>query len=42
VQWYREREGDRLKRTSRAQPVSYKAVGAALGAARRLWPLAAA
>jgi dihydroflavonol-4-reductase len=42
VQWYREREGDRLKRTARSQPVSYKAAGMALGAARRLWPLAAA
>jgi dihydroflavonol-4-reductase len=42
VQWYQEREGDRLKRTSRSQPVPYKAAGVALGAARRLWPLAAA
>jgi dihydroflavonol-4-reductase len=42
VQWYQEREGDRLKRSPRSQPVPYRAAGAALGAARRLWPLAAA
>ena len=42
VQWYLEREGDRLRRSPRSQPVSYRAAGAALGAARRLWPLAAA
>ncbi len=42
VQWYQEREGDRLKRSPRSQPVPYKAAGVALGAARRLWPLAAA
>jgi dihydroflavonol-4-reductase len=42
VQWYVEREGDRLKRSPRSQPVPYKAAGAALGAARRLWPMAAA
>jgi dihydroflavonol-4-reductase len=42
VEWYREREGDRIKRSRRAQPLQYKVAGAALGAARRLWPLAAA
>ena len=41
VQWYQEREGDRLKRSPRTQAVPYKAAGVALGAARRLWPLAA-
>jgi dihydroflavonol-4-reductase len=42
VQWYLEREGDRLKRSPRSQPVPYKAAGVAFGAARRLWPMAAA
>jgi dihydroflavonol-4-reductase len=46
VGWYREHEADRLARSPRSQPVSLKAVAAALGAfdgvsgaARRLWPL---
>jgi dihydroflavonol-4-reductase len=42
VQWYLEREGERLKRAPRSQPVTYKAAGMALGAARWLWPMAAA
>ena len=42
VQWYLEREGDRILRAPRAQPVTYRAAGMALGAARRLFPLAAA
>jgi dihydroflavonol-4-reductase len=42
IDWYREREGDRIKRSRRAQPLQYKVAGAALGAARRLWPRAAA
>jgi dihydroflavonol-4-reductase len=49
VDWYREREGDRLIRASRSQPLGFKAAGAALGAlggaaqvTRRLWPLATA
>ncbi|MEA2426645.1 MAG: hypothetical protein QOF37_273 [Thermoleophilaceae bacterium] len=42
VQWYLEREGDRMSRGPRSQPVTYKAAGVALSAARRLWPLAAA
>jgi dihydroflavonol-4-reductase len=48
VDWYREREGDRLVRARRSQPFGLKAAGAALGAlsgaaqvTRRLWPLAA-
>jgi dTDP-D-glucose 4,6-dehydratase len=42
VQWYLEREGERFKRAPRSQPVTYKAAGMAIGAARRLWPMAAA
>ena len=48
VDWYREREGDRLIRARRTQPLGFKAAAAALGAmggaadvTRRLWPLAA-
>jgi dihydroflavonol-4-reductase len=48
VDWYREREGDRLVRARRTQPLGFKAAAAALGAfegaanvTRRLWPLAA-
>jgi dihydroflavonol-4-reductase len=47
VEWYREREHDRLARARRQQPLQLKAAAAALGAfegvagvARRLWPLA--
>jgi dihydroflavonol-4-reductase len=46
VEWYLEREGDRLARSRRTQPVGWKAAAAALGAVegaggalRRLWPL---
>jgi hypothetical protein len=46
VEWYMEREGDRLARSRRTQPAPYKLAAAALGAlegagglARRLWPL---
>jgi dihydroflavonol-4-reductase len=46
VGWYRDREGDRLARNPRTQPVPLKVVAAALGAfegaagvARRMWPL---
>jgi dihydroflavonol-4-reductase len=49
VDWYREREGDRLMRTRSQQPLRFRVAGAALGAlgvaadtTRRLWPLAAA
>jgi len=42
VDWYREREGDRIKRARRAQPLQYKVAGAAIGAMQRMWPLAAA
>jgi dihydroflavonol-4-reductase len=49
VAWYREREGDRLIRARRSQPLRLKAAAAALSAfggaaeaTRRLWPLAAA
>jgi hypothetical protein len=49
VAWYREREGDRLLRAPRSQPLQLRAAGAALNAlggaaqaTRRLWPLAAA
>jgi dihydroflavonol-4-reductase len=48
VGWYQEREGSRLARVRRSQPIGYKAAATALstveGAARfagRLWPLAA-
>ena len=48
VDWYREREGDRITRARRSQPVQYRVAAAALGtiagasrAAGRLWPLAA-
>jgi dihydroflavonol-4-reductase len=48
VNWYLEREGDRIRRAGRSQPVGFKVAGAALGAlggaagaTRRLWPLAA-
>jgi dihydroflavonol-4-reductase len=47
VEWYREREHDRMARARRQQPLQLKAAAAALGAfegvagaARRLWPLA--
>ncbi len=47
VDWYREREGDRLARGGHSQPLQYKlaatAFGATKGAAQaigRLWPLA--
>jgi dihydroflavonol-4-reductase len=46
VGWYRDREGDRLARNPRTQPVPLKVAAAALGAfegaagvARRMWPL---
>jgi dihydroflavonol-4-reductase len=46
VEWYLEREADRLARSRRTQPVSWKVAAAALGAVegaggavRRLWPL---
>jgi dihydroflavonol-4-reductase len=46
VNWYREREGDRLALARRSQPLQYKVAAAALGAAGgarqaagRLWPL---
>jgi dihydroflavonol-4-reductase len=49
VDWYMEREGDRIKRARRSQPLQFKVAGAAVnalggaaGATRRLWPLAAA
>jgi dihydroflavonol-4-reductase len=49
VAWYREREGDRLLRARRSQPLRLKAAGAAIGvlsgaaeATRRFWPLATA
>jgi dihydroflavonol-4-reductase len=45
VEWYMEREGDRLARSRRTQPIPYKLTATALGAverlggsARRLWP----
>ena len=48
VGWYLDREGDRLARAPRSQPVQYKVAAATLGAlenaagvAGRLWPLAA-
>jgi dihydroflavonol-4-reductase len=48
VDWYLERESDRLARSRRTQPVPYKLAATALGAiegaggfARRLWPLGA-
>src|SRR5207248_5890474 len=48
VSWYLDREGDRLDRARRSQPVQWKAAAAAIraaegiaGAAGRLWPLAA-
>ena len=46
VEWYLEREADRLARSRRTQPAGWKAAAAALGAVevaggalRRLWPL---
>ena len=49
VGWYREREGDRLLRARRSQPLQLKAAGIAVNAlggaaqaTRRLWPLATA
>ena len=39
VNWYREREGERLARVRRSQPVRYKVAAAALGAAGRILPL---
>jgi hypothetical protein len=43
-----EREGERIRRSRRSQPVQYKLAAATLGAlgnaggvARRIWPLAA-
>jgi dihydroflavonol-4-reductase len=48
VAWYLEREGDRIQRSRRSQPVQYKVAAAALTAlggagsvARRIWPLTA-
>jgi dihydroflavonol-4-reductase len=48
VAWYMERQGDRIQRSRRSQPVQYKVAAAALsalgnagGVARRIWPLAA-
>lgn len=48
VEWYLEREADRLARSRRAQPVHWKMLAAGLGtmegaggAMRRLWPLSA-
>lgn len=48
VDWYRDREGDRMARAGQSQPVQYKLAAAALGAlgnatqaAGRLWPLSA-
>jgi dihydroflavonol-4-reductase len=48
VAWYLDREGDRLARARRSQPVQWKAAAAAIraaegvaSAAARLWPLAA-
>jgi dihydroflavonol-4-reductase len=48
VDWYRDREGDRLALAGPSQPVQYKlaaaalaAAGSATQAARRLWPLSA-
>lgn len=48
IDWYVEREGDRLARARRSQPLQYKLAAATLGAlgdaaglARRIWPLAA-
>jgi len=48
VAWYLEREGERIMRSRRSQPVQYKIAAATLGAlgnaggvARRIWPLAA-
>jgi hypothetical protein len=47
VDWYRDREGDRLELHGHSQPVQYKVAAAALGAlgsasrlAGRVWPLA--
>jgi dihydroflavonol-4-reductase len=47
VAWYLDREGDRLVRARRSQPVTWKAAAAAMraaedlaGVAGRLWPLA--
>jgi dihydroflavonol-4-reductase len=42
IEWYREREGERIKRARRSQPLQYKVAGAALGAARRFIPGVAA
>jgi dihydroflavonol-4-reductase len=48
VGWYMEREGDRIARSRRSQPMQYKVAAATVGAvsnaggiARRLWPLTA-
>ena len=48
VAWYMEREGERIRRSRRSQPVQYRlaaaglrAVEGAAGVGRRLWPLAA-
>jgi dihydroflavonol-4-reductase len=48
VGWYMEREGDRIRRSRRSQPVQYRlaasglrAVEGAAAVGRRLWPLAA-
>ena len=48
VAWYMNREGDRIARSRRSQPVQYKVAAATLaaitgagGLARRIWPLAA-
>jgi dihydroflavonol-4-reductase len=46
VAWYMARDGERIRRSRRSQPVQYKLAAATLGAlgnagglARRLWPL---
>jgi dihydroflavonol-4-reductase len=48
VDWYRDREGERLTRAGQSQPVQYRVAGVGLRAAagatqaaRRLWPLGA-
>jgi len=48
VAWYMERDGDRIRRSRRSQPVQYRlaaagvrAVESAADVGRRLWPLAA-
>jgi dihydroflavonol-4-reductase len=48
VAWYMERDGERIRRSRRSQPIQYKVAAATLGAlgnagglARRVWPLTA-